>query len=107
MTIAQPEQTAVEEVPFAKIVEAMARRVCQDSGAAPMRALVATVVAVGPPERLVDAATALQALGDAGTVRGILISEGTNPAPAARVAGNTVALHGLKAEYIDNAVGAL
>ena len=106
MTIAQPEEAATE-VPFTKIAEAMAQRVCQDSAASPMRALVATVVAVGPPERLVDAASALQTLGDAGTVRGILISEGTNQAPPPRVAGNTVALHGLKPEYIDNAVGAL
>jgi len=106
MTIAQPAEAATE-VPFTKIAEAMAQRVCQDSAASPMRALVATVVAVGPPERLVDAASALQTLGDAGTVRGILISEGTNQAPPPRVAGNTVALHGLKPEYIDNAVGAL
>jgi len=72
-----------------------------------MRALVATVVAVGPTERLGDAAEALQALGDAGTVRGILISEGDTTAPPARVAGNTVALHGLKPAFFNNAVAAL
>ena len=36
------------DVSFNKIGEAMARGTCQDSGATPMRALVATVVAVGP-----------------------------------------------------------
>jgi len=95
------------DVPFTRIGEAMARGVCQERGATPMRALVATVVAVGPIERLSGAAEALQSLGDAGTVRGILISDGTNPAPPARVAGNTVALPGLKSQYVNNAVAAL
>jgi glucose-6-phosphate dehydrogenase assembly protein OpcA len=95
------------EVPFGKIGEALARRTCQEAGATPMRALVATVVAVGPGNRLDRAAEVLQALGDAGTVRGILISEGTNPAPPARVAGNTVMLQGLKPAYVNNAVAAL
>jgi len=95
------------DVSFNKIGEAMARGSCQDSGATPMRALVATVVAVGPIDRLGAAAEALQSLGDAGTVRGILISEGDNPAPPARVAGNTVALHGLKPSFFNNAVAAL
>ncbi len=94
-------------VSFNKIGEAMAMGTCQANGATPMRALVATVVAVGPIERLGAAAEALQSLGDAGTVRGILISEGDNPAPPARVAGNTVALHGLLPAYFNNAVGAL
>jgi glucose-6-phosphate dehydrogenase assembly protein OpcA len=107
MSTPQPEQTPGTEVPFTKIADAMARRVCQDNSASPMRALVATVVAVGPAERLGAAAAALQILGDAGTVRGILISEGNDPAPPARVAGNTVALHGLRPAYVDNAVGAL
>ncbi len=95
------------DVPFNKIGEAMALGTCQASGATPMRALVATVVAVGPIDRLGAAADALQALGDAGTVRGILISEGDNPAPPARVAGNTVALHGLQPAFFNNAVAAL
>ncbi len=102
-----PQTEPGTEVPFTKIAEAMARRVCQDNVPTPMRALVATVVAVGPAERLGAAAAALQILGDAGTVRGILISEGNNPEPPARVAGNTVALHGLKPAYVNNAVGAL
>ena len=85
----------------------MALGTCQQSGATPMRALVATVVAVGPADRLGAAAEALQALGDAGTVRGILISQGDTAAPPARVAGNTVALHGLKPAFFNNAVAAL
>jgi glucose-6-phosphate dehydrogenase assembly protein OpcA len=94
-------------VSFNRIGEAMALGTCQQSGATPMRALVATVVAIGPTERLGAAAEALQALGDAGTVRGILISEGDTAAPPARVAGNTVALHGLKPAFFNNAVAAL
>jgi glucose-6-phosphate dehydrogenase assembly protein OpcA len=95
------------DVPFSKIAETMARGACRDAGATPMRALLATMVAVGPADRLRGAAGALQALADAGTVRGMIISEGDNPAPSAQVAGNTVALHGLKTHYINNAVAAL
>jgi glucose-6-phosphate dehydrogenase assembly protein OpcA len=95
------------DVPFHKIGEAMARGTCHDGSATPMRALVATVVAVGPTDRLGDAAAALQSLADAGTVRGILIAEGDNSAPPARVAGNTVAFHGLKPAFFNNAVAAL
>ena len=65
-----------------------ARHLSRTRGA--MRALVATVVAVGPVDRLGRRAGTLEALGDAGTVRGILISEGNNPSPPAQVAGNTV-----------------
>jgi glucose-6-phosphate dehydrogenase assembly protein OpcA len=92
-------------VPFTKIAAAMARGACQDAGA--MRALVATVVAVGPDDRLDAAAETLQVLGDAGTVRGILISSGDNPAPEATVVGNTVSLRGIRSEYLNNAVAAL
>src|SRR4051812_42678867 len=95
------------EVPFGKILESMARRACQDTGASPTRALVATVVAVGPDGRLHEAAETLRALGDSGTIRGILISEGDSPAPPACVAGNTVSFHGLKTSYVNNAVAAL
>jgi glucose-6-phosphate dehydrogenase assembly protein OpcA len=105
MSTPVPELLPGEEVPFGKIASAMARGICQDAGA--MRALVATVVAIGPIEKLHAAAGTLQRVGDAGTVRGILISEGHNPAPSARVAGNTVSLEGLKASYVNNAVAAL
>jgi glucose-6-phosphate dehydrogenase assembly protein OpcA len=101
-TAAHPHE---QVVPFTKISAAMARGTCQDAGA--MRALVATVVAVGPDDRLDAAAETLQVLGDAGTVRGILISPGDNAAPPARVAGNTVSLRGIKAPYLNNAVAAL
>lgn len=92
-------------VPFAEIGKVLARTTCSDAGAA--GALVATLVAVGPQERLQDAAEVVQALGEAGTVRGILISEGEDSAPPATVQRNTVILRGLKAAYVDNAVAAL
>ena len=95
------------DVAFNKIGEAMALGTCQSNSATPMRALVATVVAVGPADRLAPAAEALEALGDAGTVRGILISEGDLAAPQPRVVGNTVGLHGLKPQFLNNAVAAL
>lgn len=98
--------TAIEarDVPFSEIATALVD-VCPRAGA--MRALVATVVAVGPPDRLDLATDTLQILGDAGTVRSIVISEGDEAAPSARVAGNTVALKGLKPQYVNNAVAAL
>lgn len=109
MTTSAPKQPPAtppgDAVPFSNIAAAMARGACADAGA--MRALVATVVAIGPEERLASAAETLQALGDAGTVRGILLSEGDNPAPPAHVSGNTVAIYGLKPLYVNNAVAAL
>jgi hypothetical protein len=107
MTTSTPTFPTGTEVPFGKILETMARRANLDTGLGPTRALVATVVAVGTLDRLQAAAETLQALGDTGTVRGILISEGDDPAPKPRVAGNTVAFHGLKPTYVNNAVAAL
>ncbi len=94
-----------EVVPFSKIGEKMLRSSAHDPGAT--RALVATVVAIGPLDRLTGVAQTLQIVGDAGTVRGILISEGDDPAPPARVMGNTVSLYGIKPPYVNNAVAAL
>jgi glucose-6-phosphate dehydrogenase assembly protein OpcA len=68
--------------------------------------LTATVVVAGPRDRLVEAAQAIGALKDVG-VRSVLISYGDNPAPAVRVAGHTVALEGLRPDYLNNAVAAL
>ena len=101
----EPPAPAGDAVPFSHIAAAMARGACGDAGA--MRALVATVVAIGPEDRLASAARTLQALGDAGTVRGILISEGDDPAPPAYVSGNTVTLYRLKPPYVNTAVAAL
>jgi glucose-6-phosphate dehydrogenase assembly protein OpcA len=94
-----------EAMPFSRIASAIARGSCTDAGG--MRALVATVVAVGPVDRLHSAAETLQTLGDAGTVRGIVLSDAMRGAPSARVAGNTVILDGLKPPYLNNAVAAL
>ena len=104
MTTSRPGATE-QVVPFTKVGAAMARGACQDAGA--MRALVATLVAVGSEARLREAAETLRVLGDAGTVRGILISPGDDPAPPAQVSGNTVWLHGIRAPYLNNAVAAL
>jgi glucose-6-phosphate dehydrogenase assembly protein OpcA len=105
VTTSTPKAPQGQVVPFTKIGAAMARGMCQDAGA--MRALVATVVAVGPDDRLDAAAETLQVLGDAGTVRAILISTGENPAPEAEVVGNTVSLRRIKPAYLNNAVAAL
>src|SRR5205807_1182465 len=68
--------------------------------------LIATVIVVGPPERLIPAAEAIEHLGDVG-VRAILISEGTHAEAVARVADTVVAVAGLAPNYLNNAVAAL
>ena len=69
-------------------------------------ARTATLVIAGTAERLVDAAAALDELTDIG-VRAVLISYGDNPQPSVRVSHHAVALEGLRAEYLNNAVAAL
>jgi glucose-6-phosphate dehydrogenase assembly protein OpcA len=95
------------EVPFARVESALAGRE-QACGPAPVaRALTATVVAVGPEERLVDAAGALQPLAESGAVRAVLVALGSTTEPAVRVRGNAVLLTGLRDAFVDNAVAAL
>jgi glucose-6-phosphate dehydrogenase assembly protein OpcA len=69
-------------------------------------ALTATIVVAGPPDRMSDAAQATADLKDVG-VRAVLISQGDDPAPVPRVSNHVVALNGLRAEYVNNAVAAL
>jgi glucose-6-phosphate dehydrogenase-like protein OpcA len=88
------------EAAFARLAHDRRRR------RAPARALIATVIVVGPPERLIPAAEAIEHIGDVG-VRAILISEGTQAEPVARVTDNAVAVSGLAPGYLNNAVAAL
>ena len=94
------------EVAFSEIELALGRSGLDDQKRAPGRALTATIVVVGPHERLAEAADAVEQLTDVG-VRAILISNGTNPAPTIRVLGHAVALEELRPEYLNNAVAAL
>lgn len=95
------------EVPFSKVTATLERLAAGTDGDRAPRALIATVVVVGAREKLREAAEALEQLtGNAG-VRAILISTGTNPTPAVRVSQHAVALEGLRAEYLNNAVAAL
>jgi hypothetical protein len=97
------------DVPFAEIEVTLARLVRDGRRRkrAPARALTATVIVVGKPERLIDAADALEHLGEAGGVRAILISEGEHTAPTARVTEHAIAISGLAPRYLNNAVAAL
>jgi glucose-6-phosphate dehydrogenase assembly protein OpcA len=94
------------DVPFAEIEAAFARLAHDRRRRRAPRALIATVIVVGAPDRLITAADALEQLGDVG-VRAILISEGTQAEPRARVTDTAVALSGLSPDYVDNAVAAL
>ena len=93
-------------VDFEDIESALTR----DSNAEAIRAagmaLTATIVVAGPPPQLAEAAKALSELTDAG-LRAVLISYGDNPAPLVHVSRRTVALEGLRPEYLNNAVAAL
>lgn len=93
------------DVKFGEIESALAGS-SDDTRRAGGTTLTATVVVAGPGHRLVDAANALATLKDVG-VRAVLISYGDDPAPAVRVAGHTVALEGLRPDYLNNAVAAL
>ena len=93
------------DVPFIDIESALAGSYGDGRQAAGM-ALTATIVVSGPPDRLAPCVQALAELKDVG-VRTVLISYGDNPAPAARVSNRTVALDGLRTEYLNNAVAAL
>jgi glucose-6-phosphate dehydrogenase assembly protein OpcA len=70
------------------------------------RAFTATVVVVGPEERLAEAGNALEELGEIG-VKAILISEGGEISPEARVASDVVEISGLAPRYLNNAVASL
>lgn len=93
------------DVKFSEIETGLAGQWLDEGKCAPL-ALTATIVVVGPLDRLAEAAEALTGLTDIG-VRAILISYGTNPAPTVRVAQHAVALEGLRHEYLNNAVAAL
>lgn len=97
------------DVPFAEIEVTLARIVLDGRRPkrGPARALTATVIVVGKPERLVAAADALEQLGEVGGVRAILIAEGEHTAPVARVTENAIAISGLAPRYLNNAVAAL
>jgi len=95
------------EMPFADIAAALVHGGEKAVRMTPPRALTATIVAVGPAQRLAEAAGVLQRLGARAAVRTILISEGSESRPTVRIAEDTVALAGLKASFIDNAVAAL
>jgi glucose-6-phosphate dehydrogenase-like protein OpcA len=96
------------DVPFQDI-EATLTRFAGEQGERQRAAgaLTATVVVVGPRDRLVAAADALMHLAEPGGVRAIVIASGSNAAPAVRVAPRAVALDGLRPEYLNNAVASL
>jgi hypothetical protein len=96
-----------QDVPFAEIEVTLARIVREGRKRPPARALTATVIVVGKPDRLIAAAEALEQLGESGGVRSILISEGEHTAPVARVTENAIAISGLSPRYLNNAVAAL
>ena len=93
-------------VSFEDIESALTRNSSADAKRAAGMALTATIVVAGPPPQLAEAAKALSELTDAG-LRAVLISYGDNPAPMVHVSRQTVALEGLRPDYLNNAVAAL
>src|SRR5215831_2815946 len=70
-------------------------------------ALTATIVVTGPHDRLTQAAQAVANLKDVG-VRAVLICcSDDSPELSVQVANHTVALDGIRSDYLNNAVAAL
>jgi hypothetical protein len=100
------------ETTFDEIESTMARLASRNGPAVSAARLLtatatATVVAVGPQSRLVEAAGALKAHASAGAIRAILIASGDRSTPGVRVTSSEIALEGLRTEFINNAVAAL
>jgi glucose-6-phosphate dehydrogenase assembly protein OpcA len=93
------------DVAFSEIETALGRGPSDAKQPARM-ALTATIVATGPHDRVAQAAQAVAELSDVG-VRTVLICCGDTSEPSVRVAGHTVALDGIRPEYLNNAVAAL
>lgn len=98
-----------QDVPFSDIESTMAQlaREGRRRKGGPARALTATVVVVGEPDRMAEAAEALGLLSEAAGVRTILISEGQETAPSARVTAHAIGIAGLAPRFLNNAVAAL
>ena len=79
----------------------------EDAVTTTARALTGTVVVVGAAERLQPVADALAKVGESIGLRSILISEGEQAAPPAKVDGNTTFIAGLAPRFLNNAVAAL
>ena len=100
------------ETTFAEIESTMAKVAAGDrapvAGARSLTATAtATVVAVGPCDRLLEAATALRPHARAGAIRSILIASGNRATPAVRVTACEISLEGMRPVFINNAVAAL
>jgi glucose-6-phosphate dehydrogenase assembly protein OpcA len=100
----RPLLPSAAEVPFAEVELALARTL---QAANRPRTLTATMVVIGPRDRLVEAAAVLQQLDAQAGLRAILITRDGNAPPAARLLDNIVVLEGLKSSYVNNAVAAL
>lgn len=96
------------DVPFSEIEATLARLVRdRRRRRAASRALTATVIVVGPSDRLGPCADAMEQLGVTGGVRSIFITEGAQPSPAARVTETSIVIAGLAPQFLNNAVAAL
>lgn len=107
-TIASGLLPSGSDVPFAQIEATLARLVRDEGGRQrPARALMGTVIVIGSSERLTAAAAALERIGALVGMRAILISEGTESSPMARVTETSIAIAGLAPGFLDNAVASL
>jgi glucose-6-phosphate dehydrogenase assembly protein OpcA len=93
------------DVKFSEIEAALARTEDASGSSAPARARTATLVAIGPEDRLKEAVEPLRQLGESGAVRPILVLQ--NSSAVSKIADNLVVLGGLSDRHVDNAVAAL
>lgn len=67
----------------------------------------ATLVVVGSPARLAEAAEIVRTFDDVGALRVALISTATEPGPAVQENQDLIFIAGLRPEYVDNAIAAV
>jgi glucose-6-phosphate dehydrogenase assembly protein OpcA len=73
----------------------------------PVRSSTATLVIVGPRDRLGEAATSLSAIHEAGAVRAVLISTTPSESAPARTHDDLDAIEGLPPQFLNNAIAGL
>ena len=76
-----------------------------DAVSAPARARTATLVVVGPPGRVSEAARVLRDVDQADSIRVVLVSTAAVDLPEAG-GGDLIAIEGLKPEHVNNAIAA-
>jgi len=102
----QPIIPGAAEASFPDVERALTRPGQSGDAAAPIRTFTATVVGIGPRERLVGC-SAFLSLAESTGLRAVLIATDAAAAPRILLHGHSVAIEGLRPTFVNNAVAAL